>query len=109
VATLQPMVEYSTRIFCVLFSTPLPILFFSTIPLPPHVFVCAHYYVLPFPCYSLQFFNGTICTHVVMNSKTLKMRTTANNKHKLLLTVTPFFSSLNMPPITFIFYSPIIF
>jgi hypothetical protein len=48
VVTLQPTAEYST-LFSMFFSTPLRLLFFSTIPLPPLAFVCAHSYVFPFP------------------------------------------------------------
>jgi hypothetical protein len=47
--TLQPTTKYSTHLLFVFFSTPLLVLFFSTIPLPPHVFICIHSYVLPFP------------------------------------------------------------
>ncbi len=46
--TLQPTAKYSTLIF-LLFSTPLLLMFFSTIPLPPPTFVCAHSSKLPFP------------------------------------------------------------
>jgi hypothetical protein len=48
-ATLQPMVEYSTLLISLLFSTPLLLFFFSIIPLPPPTFACVHSYVLPFP------------------------------------------------------------
>jgi hypothetical protein len=48
VVTLQPTAKYST-FFSMFFSTPLQLLFFSTIPLPPPIFVCAHSSVLPFP------------------------------------------------------------
>jgi hypothetical protein len=53
VVTLQPMTKYSTLFLFVLFSIPLLLLFFSTIPLPPLAFVYAHFFVFPFPCYSL--------------------------------------------------------
>jgi len=48
-ATLQPVAKYSTLIFFLLFSTPLLLLFFSTIPLPPPTFICVHSSTLPFP------------------------------------------------------------
>jgi len=48
VATLKPMVEYSTRLLVLLFSTPFLLLFFSTISLPP-TFVHVHSSMLPFP------------------------------------------------------------
>ncbi len=46
--TLQPIAKYSTFL-SLLFSTPLLLLFFSTILLPPLAFVCAHSSALPFP------------------------------------------------------------
>jgi len=49
VATLKPMVEYSTHLFFLLFSTPFLLLFFSTILLPPLAFVYVHSSMLPFP------------------------------------------------------------
>ncbi len=91
--TLQPTAKYSTFL-SLLFSTPLLLLFFSTILLlllPLFVFTPLHFL---FPCYSLQFFN---CTHTTMNSKTSKLCTTSNNKHKLLLMVTPFLLILEHP------------
>jgi hypothetical protein len=50
-----------------------------------------------FLCYFLWFFNCTICIHAIVNSRTLKMHTTFNNKCKLLLMVTPFFFVLELP------------
>jgi hypothetical protein len=49
VATLKPMVEYSTRLRILLFSTPFLLLFFSTILFPPPTFVYVHSFMLPFP------------------------------------------------------------
>ncbi len=46
---LQPTAKYSTRLFSLLFSTPLLILFFLAIPLTFPVFVCVHSFALPFP------------------------------------------------------------
>ncbi len=46
--TLQPIAKYLTFIF-LLFSTPLLLLMFSTIPLPPPTFICTHSSALPFP------------------------------------------------------------
>jgi hypothetical protein len=56
-----------------------------------------------FPCYFLFFFSNTFCIHATTNSRMSKMCTTFNNKHKLLSAITPFFSTLNISPITFIF------
>jgi hypothetical protein len=47
-ASLQPTSEYST-LFSLFFSTFFRLSFFSTIPLPPLAFVCAHSFVFPFP------------------------------------------------------------
>jgi len=47
--TLQPTIEYSTNLQILLFSIPLLLLFFSTIPLPPLAFVYAHSFALHFP------------------------------------------------------------
>ncbi len=47
--TLQATIEYSTHLLYLLFLTPLLLLFFTTIPLPPLAFVYAHSFVLPFP------------------------------------------------------------
>ncbi len=47
--TFQPTTKYSTCLLSLLFSTPLLLLFFSTIPLPPLAFVCVHSSTLPFP------------------------------------------------------------
>ncbi len=49
VATLQPMVEYSTFLLFLFFSTLHLFLFFLTISLPPPTFVCVHSFVFPFP------------------------------------------------------------
>jgi hypothetical protein len=47
--TLYPMAKYSTHIRAFLFSTPLLLLFFSTILLPPLASVYVHSSMLPFP------------------------------------------------------------
>jgi len=49
VTTLQPMVEYSTSLLFMLFSIVLLLLFFSTIPFPPLVFIYVHFSILLFP------------------------------------------------------------
>ncbi len=49
VTTLQPMDKYSTFLFSLLFSTPLLLLFFSTIHLPPLAFFYVHFSMFPFP------------------------------------------------------------
>jgi hypothetical protein len=70
--TLQPMTKYSTCLHALHFSTPLPLLFFSTIILRPLTCIYAHSFVLPFPlllfivfqshflhsCYELQNFEN---------------------------------------------------
>jgi hypothetical protein len=90
IATSQPIVEYSTRLLFLLFSTILLLLFFSIILLPPLAFVCAHSFVLPFPLLFFIISQLHLCIHATMNFRTSKMHTTSNNKHKLLLTITPF-------------------
>ncbi len=103
VATLQPIAEYST-LFSLLSSTPLLLMFFSIIPLPLPTFICAHSFALPFPLLFTIVFQLHY-SHSVMNSKTSKTSITSNNKCKLFLRNTPFFSSLNIPLVTFIFSS----
>jgi hypothetical protein len=78
-------------------------LFFSTILLPPPPFIVFHSSALLFPLlFSVVSQSHSLhsCCYEFQN---LKMFTTSNNKHKLLSIVTPFFSSLNTSPITFIF------
>jgi len=94
--TLQPRVEYSTRLQILLLSTLLLFLFFSTISFPPPAFVCVHSFTHLFLCYSLQFLNRTFYIHASVISKTLKMLTTFDKKQKPFLMVTPFFFILEL-------------
>jgi hypothetical protein len=72
--TLQPTIEHSTHLHALLVSTPLLLLFFLAIMLPPLAFVCSHSFALPFPlllsvvsqlhslhscCYELKDFKNT--------------------------------------------------
>ncbi len=64
--TLQLIAEYSTFFFSLLFSTPLLLLFISTIMLPPLAFVYAHSSDLPFPLlfvvvFQLHFLHSYYC------------------------------------------------
>ncbi len=72
VTTLQPMVEYSTHLHVLFFSTPLMLMFFSIIPLPLLAYVCIHSYVLPFPLLFFVVMNCIFYIHVVVNSKLQK-------------------------------------
>jgi hypothetical protein len=85
--TLQPTTKYSALHHVRLFSMPLLRLFFSTIPLPPLVSICAH---------SLKKFKHIFYIHAFVNSKTSKMLTTFGNKQKQLSTITPFIFVLEL-------------
>jgi len=100
--TLQPTTKYST-LLSLLLSIALLLLFFSKIPLPPHAFVCAHSSTLLFSllfavifqmhslhsyCYELQNFE---------NVHNFQQQT------QIAFNGYPFFLSLNIFPITFIF------
>jgi len=78
-----------------IFNTPLSALFnssfisilFNNSVSSYYLHLCSHSSVLPFPLLFAIVFN---CTHTVVNSKTSKMCTTSNNKHKLLSIITLF-------------------
>ncbi len=106
------MVEYSTCLFFLLFSTPFLLLFFSTpflflffstISLPPLTFICVHISTLPFPLLFFVVFQWHCLHSCCCELQNLKNTHNFNNKHKLLSVVTPFFSSLNILLVTFIF------
>ncbi len=47
--TAHPTAEYSTCLLSLFFSIVLLLLFFSTIPFPPLIFIYVHFFALPFP------------------------------------------------------------
>jgi len=104
-ATLQPMVEYSTFLISLFFSTPFLLFFFSIILLPPPAFACVHSHVLPFPLlfaiiFQLHSLHSYCCEF--QNFKNTQLPVTSINCFQRLF---HFFTSLNILPITFIFSS----
>ncbi len=102
-STLQPMAKYSTFL-SLLFLTPLLLLFFSKIPLPLATFFYAHSSMLPFPLlfdvvFQLHFFHSYYYElQNFENAHNFQQKNTSCVRWLLR-----FFSSLNIPPVTFIF------
>jgi hypothetical protein len=103
--TLQPT-EYSTFLFSLLFSTPLLLMFVSTIMLPPPTFVHAHSFKLPFPLLFVVVFQLHSLAFILLRTlklwKCAQLLTTNANCFRWLPC---FFSSLNILLVTFIFSS----
>ncbi len=96
VLTLLPMVECFTFQHSLLFSTLLLFIYFSTIPLPLLISVCAHSFALPFPLLLFAIFQLRYLYYVSMNSRTSKTHTTSYNKRKQLSMVTLFIFVLKL-------------
>jgi hypothetical protein len=96
---LKPMAEYYIIQYAFsLCSSQLLFYFYSSqqfhfFLLPSFVLTPLHFF---FHCCYLLFLYRIIYIHVTMNSKTLKMCTTSNNKYKLLLMITSFFFILEL-------------
>ncbi len=101
-ATLLPMAKCSALQHTLLFSTLLPF-FFSTVLLPPPIFVCAHSFVLPSPLLffiiSLSCFPHS-CFCEFQNFENTQLSATNENNFRRLFRL---FLSLNFPPVPFIF------
>jgi hypothetical protein len=97
--TLQPTVEYSTRLHNLFFLTPLLLMFFSTISLPPPPSVYAHSSTILFLFLFFIVFQSHSCFCDFQNFENAH---NFGKKWKPFMMVTPFFPFLNFPLITFI-------
>ncbi len=95
--TLQPTAKYSTHLHILLFSTPLLLLFFSIISLPPFIFVYVHSSMLPFSF-------DILCNFLIALSTLMLLWTPKLQKHAQLPTTNvnrfqwlPLFSILELP------------
>ncbi len=92
---------YSQLLFCLRSSQQLGFLLLPSIVFTPMRFL--------FLCYSLQFFNRTLCTHALGISKTSKTLITFNKKQKPLRWLRHFFCSWTSRPLHPFFHMLAIF
>jgi hypothetical protein len=107
--TLQPMVEYSACLHVLFFSTPLLLMLFSKVLLPPPTYVCAHSSVLPFPSLFFVVFQShflhSCCyeLHNFENTHNFQQQTKTTFDNYLVFFIISFFS-LFTPRIHFFTY-----